>query len=106
MELDEDHVVEEMRSMLVEEEEEKGVKKEEMARVVGTCIGHTEPGRRVGARSAPRPYCTLGPNPFKETKEKIIRKNRHKSTKSKQDYPDFFVFALGGSAGTPSLAYD
>ena len=59
MELDEEHV----------EEEEKGVKKEEMARVVGTCIGHTEPGRRV-ARSAPRPYCTRGPTPFKETKEK------------------------------------
>ena len=50
MELDEKHVVEErvkeMRSVLVEEEE-KGLKEEEMARVVGTCIGHTEPGRRV-----------------------------------------------------------
>ena len=68
-------VVEEMRSVLVEEEE-KGVKKEEMARVVGTCIGHTEPGRRVGARSAPRPYCTRGPTPFKETKGKRIRKKQ------------------------------
>ena len=57
-----------------------------------------------GAPSAPRPYCTRGPTPFKETKEKMIRKNRHKSTKSKQDYPDFFVFAFCGSAGTPSLA--
>ena len=79
MELDEEHVVEErvkeMRSVLMEEEE-KGVKKEEMARVVGTCIGHTEPGRRVGARSAPRPYCTRGPTPFKETKEKMIRKKQ------------------------------
>ena len=43
-----------------------------------------------GAPSAPRPYCTRGPTPFKETKEKMIRKNRHKSTKSEQDYPDFF----------------
>ena len=58
----------EMRSVLVQEEE-KGLKEEEMARVVGTCIGHTEPGRRVGAQSAPWPYCTRGPTPFKETKE-------------------------------------
>ena len=99
-------VVEEMRSVLVEEKEEKGLKEEEMARLVGTCTGHTEPGRRVGAPSAPRPYCNRGPTPFKETKEKMIRKNRHKSTKSKQDYPDFFVFAFCGSAGTPSLAND
>ena len=99
-------VVEEMRSVLVEEEEEKGLKEEEMARVGGTCIGHMEPGRRVGAPSAPRPYCTRGPTPFKETTEKMIRKNRHKSTKSKQDYPFFFAFVLNGSAGTPSLAND
>ena len=100
-------VVKEMRSVLVKEEEkEKGLKEEEMARVVGTCIGHREPGRRVGARSAPRPYCTRGPTPFKETKEKMMRKNRHKSTKSKQDYPDFFVLAPCGSAGTLSLAND
>ena len=71
-------VVKEMRSVLVEEEEEeeKGLKEEEKARVVGTCTGHTEPGRRVGARSAPRPYCTRGPTPFKETKEKMIRKKQ------------------------------
>ena len=95
-------VVEEMRSVLVEEEE-KGLKEEEMARMVGSCKG--EHGAwEAGARSAPRPYCTRGPTPFKETKEKMIRKNRHKSTKSKQDYPDFFVFAFCGSAGTPSLA--
>ena len=78
MGLDEEHVVEErvmeMRSVLVEKEE-KGLKEEEMARLVGTCIGHTEPGRRV-AWSAPRPYCTLGPTPFKETKGKRIRKKQ------------------------------
>ena len=96
MELDEEHVV---------EEEEKGVKKEEMARVVGTCIGHTEPGRRV-ARSAPRPTAPVGQPHSKRQKRKGSEKNRHKSTKSKQDYPDFFAFALDGSAGTPSLAYD
>ena len=30
----------------------------------------------AGARSAPRPYCTRGPTPFKETKEKMIRKKQ------------------------------
>ena len=71
MELDEEHVV-----------EEEGLKKEEMARVVGTCIGHTEPGRRVGAQSAPWPYCTRGPTPFKETKEKMIRKTLPKALRT------------------------
>ena len=89
MELDEEHVVEE----------------EEMARVVGTCIGHTEPGRRVPGVH-PGPTAPVGQPHSKRQKGKGSEKNRHKSTKSKQDYPDFFVFALCGSAGTPSLAYD
>lgn len=105
MELDEEHVVKEMRSVLVEEEEEKGLKEEEMARVKGTCIGHTEPGRRVPGVH-PGPTAPVGQPHSKRQKGKGSEKNRHKSTKSKQDYPDFFVFALCGSAGMQSLAYD
>ena len=68
MELDEEHVVEEMRSVLMEEEE-KGVKKEEMARVVGTCIGHTEPGRRVPGVH-PGPTAPVGQPHSKRQKSK------------------------------------
>ena len=72
MELDEDHVVEErvkeMRSVLMEEEE-KGVKKEEMARVVGTCIGHTEPGRRLPGVH-PGPTAPVGQPHSKRQKRK------------------------------------
>ena len=78
-----------MLEVVVEEEEEKGLKEEEMARVVGTCIGHTEPGRRAGAQSAPWLCCTRGPTPFKETTEKMIRKKQAKKHKSKQYHPDF-----------------
>ena len=68
MELDEEHVVEEMRSVLVEEEE-KGLKEEEMARVVGTCIGHTEPGRRVPGVH-PGPTAPVGQPHSKRQKSK------------------------------------
>ena len=72
MELDEDHVVEErvkeMRSVLVQEEE-KGLKEEEMARVVGTCIGHTEPGRRLPGVH-PGPTAPVGQPHSKRQKRK------------------------------------
>ena len=51
------------------EEEEKGVKKEEMARVVGTCIGHTEPGRRVPGVH-PGPTAPVGQPHSKRQKRK------------------------------------
>ena len=62
-------VVEEMRSVLVEEEEEKGLKEEEMARVGGTCIGHMEPGRRV-PQVHPGPTAPVGQPHSKRQKRK------------------------------------
>ena len=61
-------VVEEMSSVLVEEEE-KGLKEEEMARVVGTCTGHTEPGRRVPGVH-PGPTAPVGQPHSKRQKRK------------------------------------
>ena len=60
-------VVEEMRSLLVEE---KGVKEEEMARLVGTCTGHTEPGRRVVPQVHPGPTAPVGQPHSKRQKRK------------------------------------
>ena len=61
----------------------------------------------AGARSAPRPYCTRGPTPFKETKEKMIRKKTGTKARSRNKIIQIsFVFAFCGSAGTPSLAND
>ena len=63
-----DVVVKEMRRVLVEEEE-KGLKEEEMARVVGTCTGHTEPGRRV-PQVHPGPTAPVGHPHLKRQKRK------------------------------------
>ena len=63
-------VVEEMRSVLVEEKEEKGLKEEEMARLVGTCTGHTEPGRRVVPQVHPGPTAPVGQPHSKRQKRK------------------------------------
>ena len=60
-----------------------------------------------GAPSAPRPYCTRGPTPFKEAREKMIRKKTGTKARSRNKIIQiFFVFAFCGSAGTPSLAND
>ena len=79
-------VVEEIRSLLVEE---KGVKEEEMARLVGTCTGHTEPGRRVGAQVHP---ALLHPwaNPIQRDKRENDKKKQAQKHEVKTRLSRFF----------------